>query len=55
MDQSCIYCQSVYEQEESDSTCPTALCSRGCEEGFRRHEEEIEKWVKEMEIGKHLK
>jgi hypothetical protein len=39
----CVYCQSVYEFEDSDSTFPTALCSKECEEGFKKHEEDIAK------------
>jgi hypothetical protein len=40
----CIFCQSVYELEGSDSTTPTALCSKKCEQGFKGHQKAIEDW-----------
>jgi hypothetical protein len=38
----CIFCQTVYDLEESNSTVPTALCSKECEQGFKEHEKEVD-------------
>lgn len=38
----CIYCQSVYELEESDSTIPDSLCSKECEVKFEMLQESLE-------------
>jgi hypothetical protein len=40
----CIYCQSVYEANESDASVPTSLCSSECEEGFKEHQKQLEKY-----------
>jgi hypothetical protein len=39
----CIFCEGLYEMEESNAPTPVALCSKECEEGFRKHQEELEK------------
>jgi hypothetical protein len=37
----CIYCESVYNLEESDSSVPSSLCSEKCEKGFKEHQRQI--------------
>lgn len=35
----CVYCQSVYELCYSDSSIPTSLCSKDCENRFNEDNE----------------
>ncbi len=37
----CIYCQSVYELQETNSSIPTSLCSKECEDGFKEDQKLI--------------
>jgi hypothetical protein len=49
MEQWCVYCQGVYELEESDSAFPTSVCSKECEIGFFKHQKELEEEIKQWE------
>lgn len=37
----CIFCQSVFEKADSNSSKPTSLCSVECEKGFNEHQKAI--------------
>lgn len=32
----CIYCESVYKVNESNSSIPTACCSKNCEDNYKK-------------------
>ncbi len=46
--ETCAYCQSVYEVEESSSSIQEALCSMECELEFQKHEESINEYLNSL-------
>jgi hypothetical protein len=38
----CIYCESVYKVSDSNSTIPTACCSKKCEDAYGKAIENLE-------------
>jgi hypothetical protein len=41
----CVFCQSVYNKEDSTSSKPASLCSIECEKGFNEHQKALENWL----------